>query len=347
MRIDRSPGRAEDRRLLAQRPTVTTRNSSSRFDLMATLEPVYAVDAPPERWLAAIVDAVTPMLDQGEGGCAYFVDVSSIEAPVYWGFVGPAAVQGVWVDWFTRFPTEAQAHAHRTIAFGTLRGLGPGLPDAAMAAALQPTPFVDMLGINGVDAGGRGVSLAFPARHIIRPPNEKLGRELAALSTHLARAAALVLPRSTHLGPRVLGAAPEAPPATLAGVGALGVSALRELAVRSLSEHEPLSHDECRAAWQDVELRRLVKIDEFEVAGRRFTIAIHPRSGMSRVAELTEREREAALLASEGLSNKLIADRMQISVSTVGTLLSRAGHKLGAESRVALMRARDQLERRS
>jgi DNA-binding CsgD family transcriptional regulator len=215
-----------------------------------------------------------------------------------------------------------------------------------MTAALQPTPFVDMLGINGVDGEGRGVSLAFPSRRIIRPPNDKLGRELAALSTHLARAAAMVLPRSIHLSPRVHGAATEAPPATLAGVGALGISALRELAVRSLSEHEPLSREQSLAAWRDVELRRLVKVDEFERAGRRYTIAIHPRSDTSRTAELTEREREAALLASEGLSNKLIADRMQVSVSTVGTLLSRAASKLGVASRVALVRARDQLARR-
>lgn|GEM_PF-6717889 len=324
---------------------MTSRHTTSRFDLMAALEAVYAVDCPAGEWLRRLVEVIAPMLDQGEGGCAYFVDTSRVEAPTFWGFVGPREMEPLWLEWFPRLPVEAQVQAHRTAAYGTMQSLGPALSPEAAVQLLAPTPYLDMMGVNGVDAEGRGVSLAFPARHIVRMPSASLGRELAALSTHLARAAALVLPRATDLEPRIRGAAVPGSP-TRSALGTLGLAALRQLAVRSLSEYAPLSAAEVQRAWQDLELRRLVRVDDFEAGGRSFTIAIHPRTETSRNAELTEREREAADLAAAGLSNKLIADSMGVGLSTVSTLLSRAAAKLGVGSRVALVRARRQLEPR-
>jgi DNA-binding CsgD family transcriptional regulator len=50
-------------------------------------------------------------------------------------------------------------------------------------------------------------------------------------------------------------------------------------------------------------------------------------------AVLTEREREVALLASRGLSNKEIADRLVVSVRTVENQLHSAYGKLGIAGR--------------
>ncbi|HKO91283.1 MAG TPA: LuxR C-terminal-related transcriptional regulator, partial [Polyangiaceae bacterium] len=55
-------------------------------------------------------------------------------------------------------------------------------------------------------------------------------------------------------------------------------------------------------------------------------------AGMS----LTEREGEIARLVARGFSDKEIAQRLEISFTTVRTHLKRAFHKLGIDNRVKL-----------
>ena len=50
----------------------------------------------------------------------------------------------------------------------------------------------------------------------------------------------------------------------------------------------------------------------------------------------TAREREIVELAARGLSNKVIAERLTVSVRTVEGHLYRAGLKLGVSERTAL-----------
>ena len=56
----------------------------------------------------------------------------------------------------------------------------------------------------------------------------------------------------------------------------------------------------------------------------------------SRLAELTERERDVLRLAVEGLPNKLIADQLDISVRTVEVHRSRVFEKMSVKSAVEL-----------
>ncbi|MEV6110907.1 helix-turn-helix transcriptional regulator, partial [Streptomyces sp. NPDC051940] len=56
----------------------------------------------------------------------------------------------------------------------------------------------------------------------------------------------------------------------------------------------------------------------------------------ARPLPLTGRERETALLAARGLSNREIAERLVVSVRTVEGHLYRAGAKLGAGNRSEL-----------
>jgi two-component system response regulator DctR len=59
----------------------------------------------------------------------------------------------------------------------------------------------------------------------------------------------------------------------------------------------------------------------------------------ARVAELTERERAVMRLVIEGLPNKLIADRLEISVRTVEVHRSRVFDKMEVKSAVELANA--------
>ncbi|MFI6344295.1 LuxR C-terminal-related transcriptional regulator [Streptomyces sp. NPDC050560] len=64
-------------------------------------------------------------------------------------------------------------------------------------------------------------------------------------------------------------------------------------------------------------------------------------------ASLTPREREVAALASAGMSNRDIADRLVVSVRTVENHLHRIYHKLGITARNDLKRGMDKLSSRT
>ena len=91
------------------------------------------------------------------------------------------------------------------------------------------------------------------------------------------------------------------------------------LSVRSLDESEK----------SPTVLAKLEKDDSVYVLVR-----FRKRTGKRR---LTPRETEIARLASEGLSNKKIAERIAISVATVAAHLRRVYTKLGVGSRVELV----------
>lgn len=65
----------------------------------------------------------------------------------------------------------------------------------------------------------------------------------------------------------------------------------------------------------------------------------HQKTGrlQERQAELTEREREVMALVVEGMPNKLIADRLDISVRTVEVHRSRVFEKMDVKSAVELV----------
>jgi two-component system response regulator DctR len=68
----------------------------------------------------------------------------------------------------------------------------------------------------------------------------------------------------------------------------------------------------------------------------RLALRLHSAGLVTRLEELTERERDVMRLVVEGLPNKLIASQLDISVRTVEVHRSRVFEKMDVKSAVEL-----------
>jgi DNA-binding CsgD family transcriptional regulator len=101
--------------------------------------------------------------------------------------------------------------------------------------------------------------------------------------------------------------------------------------------HLASSHDAGRGP-PHLRLKDWRVVEEVTVAGTSYVLLRRVAASSNAFATLSARERDAAILASTGISNKEIAHQMGITGSTVGVLLSRASRKLGAADRRDLIR---------
>jgi DNA-binding NarL/FixJ family response regulator len=83
---------------------------------------------------------------------------------------------------------------------------------------------------------------------------------------------------------------------------------------------------------------RLTVVDRFDRDGRTHLVAVHSESLALRARSLSSHERRAARFAREGHANKAIALHLGLSESRVSTLMRAVAEKLGARSRVDLVR---------
>jgi len=90
------------------------------------------------------------------------------------------------------------------------------------------------------------------------------------------------------------------------------------------------------AAWRALVEGRWSLLDHFDSDGRRYLVAQENEPATRTIRTLTPRERQVALYAAQGHSNKLIGYELGLSEGTVKAHLARAMGKLGFESRSRL-----------
>ncbi|MCB9736495.1 MAG: hypothetical protein H6745_28285 [Deltaproteobacteria bacterium] len=304
--------------------------------LERALDAIYAVDLEPAAWLAGVLAALEPAVDQGHGLCGYFFALDDPPGELRtWGFAGRPHVADAFGRWVAAIPPSVLADSHRTVRFGRSSSLYPVLSGPEIASSAASTGFADSVGVNAIGPDGRGVSLAAMADALIPPLSTAADKLLSTWTRHLTRAVRLVLPAAR-------------PPAGGADVDALGApelephlarEALREVALRATREGRADGGERAAAAWRDLGEQRLVLLDRFESGGRRYYVAARLGPAGRSLSHLSPREREVLGLAAEGLSNKAIAWQLGLTTSTVGSLMARAGAKVGTNSRLALIAA--------
>ncbi len=347
-------------------------------DFVALIEACYRVEQPVEQWLQGVAEAGAALLDSGLGLHAYTVDFSDpaevVSNPL---FVGGRddwreRWRREWWDGFMRV-TPASAleslHSLASVTFATelwqtvaaksetydaflrsfsARGraqvrapsfaLAP--PDASPVAAVM---YPDSFNVGGIDASGRGAVLVANMANVAGGPIAREDREAwERMGAHIASGHRLwrrlqveAQPVDAVLDPKgkVHDAAPD-----LRDTLALASLRDRVTTIERMRGKERSDPRVVTEAWTALAEGRWSLVDQFERDGRRYYVA-RPNRPQSELESLSEREAQVARLAALGHANKLIAYELGVSVSTVATHIKTAARKLGAKSRLDLIRA--------
>jgi DNA-binding CsgD family transcriptional regulator len=321
-------------------------------DILAVIEAAYRLDVPGPEWLRDLAAATNALVGQGLGllGFEYQVD------PKLRLKVGDAATIGI--------PEEL---------LGPLRGTLESLPPSYVAKTFaccecttqseasdaeireanrlsmemmeQMFGVRDILIVGGMDPSGCGVYMGAWLPNATRLPDDvretwcrvavhmvaarRLRARLAQHEANVADTADAVLTPDGKVD-HAEGEAreDEAREALRSAVGEL------ERARGPLRLSDPGA---AVAEWKGLVSARWTLVEHFEADGKRYLVARRNDVRLAGVRLLADRERQVVAHAALGHSNKLIAYELGISDSTVRVLLHRAGKKLEADTREALV----------
>jgi DNA-binding CsgD family transcriptional regulator len=311
-------------------------------DLLTVLEHAYAPAADDRAWLSGVVAAAAEAgLDHGLGACGWFYDLSAgvhVASPIFVGT--PDGAEDALRAIAALAPgSVAQSLRQDRPSCATLGArLGVRRRDVRVlaSAVLDPMGVGDFLTVAGDDAG-KGCLVGAPLPRAGGPSR----REIAAwtrVAVHVTTA--LRLRREAPVAEAVLeadGRVVHAEGAAVAARGELSRSVrMLDRARGRLRREDP---DGALRAWTALHEGRWALVDSFDHDGRRYVLARPVESAAPRSLDvLTGGEREVALRASRGHSDKLVAYELGLAPSTVATRLTSACRKLGVRSRAELVR---------
>ena len=315
------------------------------------VEAAYELDRDDQDLLRNVAAAVRPVIDGGHGITAYFYDLAAppktwLERAVLFD-VEPAQIHDM-TELTTATPritevTHLNAQPLASAVEGARRGGFGDVREVPLVRDLFARLGVrDYLALRTIEPGGRGICFtAGQARDCKTEPRSR--RLWARVSAHIAAArrlrASLAMAHGAGEIQAVLTPSGKLDHAERDARGAreaLRDAVLRQERARGRARRtEP---ERATEAWTALVSGRWSLVDHFERNGRRYIVARRNEHDVPDPRALTARERAIAHLATLGKSNKLIAYEVGLAESTVGNHLAAAMRKLGASSRVDLIR---------
>lgn len=331
-------------------------------DLVSVVETAYGLEIDDAAWIRSVTTASAPFLDRGKGVYAFVFDANDPARFTVDTLVKLDDAQ-VLPDLVVQWHGMLSADLVKTMYWGSTPlapiserlGLGASLADhPAMARLCRAHGIVDQMTVRAGDTSYRGVAICTPLGERVKPSRND-ARLWARLAAHVA--AGLRLRRAL----RANGGAPRgevfdamtgaeaimAPDgkvehATDAAEPKTARESLREAVKRidrarsTLRRKDP---DEAVETWRGLVDGRWSLVDTFDSDGRRFVVARGNSPEARDPRALTPQERQVVGYAALGHANKEIAYALGIAASTVATHLTNAQRKLGATTRVELVRA--------
>ena len=336
--------------------------AGARGDLVSVIEAAYRLDGDNGTWLARLVDrAARAGLDRGLGTCGMFYEFDGdrvkVASPVARG-TPEGSVEALRMleaevssEITYRFMKDATAASGGRATCATMSSrlqMGKHVRDLEIHQRfLAPLGIVDFMSVAATEPGptaaatlvGCLVGAPLPEVTGVKRPEAVAWSRVAA---HMAAGMRLRRGRRTS--------SPDQADAVLTPGGRIehagdssdgSLDALKEAAkamarARGSSRHaDPPGAVE---AWKALVSGRWTLLDHFDHDGKRYIVAVRNEPQVPAFTELSPREAQVVAYAAQGHSNKLIAYELGIAPSTVAMHLSTAGAKLGAKSRVELIR---------
>lgn len=337
------------------------RRTAKQPDLIAVVEAAYALEADHATWVRGVTTAAAPFLDRGKGVYAFIFDANDparFEVETLFKLDDAEVLPDLVVQWHRMLTPDLV----KTMYWGSTPlapisqrlGLGASLDDhPAMQRFCRSIGVVDQLTVRATDTSYRGVAICTPLGAFVRPTRSESqvwARIVAHVSAGLRLRRALVANdarRSGGLDP-IEGAEAVLTPdgrclhAEPAARTPSAREALREAVKRIDRARASLRRRDPPAAldtWRGLVDGRWSLIDTFDSDGRRFLVARGNSPEARDPRALSPHEQRIVGFAALGHSNKEIAYTLGLSISTVATHLAAARRKLGASSRVELIRA--------
>ncbi|HEY1957591.1 MAG TPA: LuxR C-terminal-related transcriptional regulator [Polyangiaceae bacterium] len=329
---------------------------ASRGDLVSVIEAAYRLDGDDGTWLARLVDrAARAGLDRGLGTCGMFYEFDGDRVRVA-SPVGRGTPQGS-IEALRMLEAEASSDITYRFMKDATAASGGRATCATMSSRLQmgkhvrdleihqrflaPLGIADFMSVAATEPSGVGCLVGAPLPEVtgVKRPEAVAWSRVAA---HMAAGMRLRRARRTS--------SPDQADAVLTPGGRVehsgassdgSLDALKEAAkamarARGSSRHaDPPGAVE---AWKALVSGRWTLLDHFDHDGKRYIVAVRNDPQVPAFSELSPREAQVVAYAAQGHSNKLIAYELGIAPSTVAMHLSTAGGKLGAKSRVELIR---------
>lgn len=343
-------------------------------DPMSVVERAYDLTETEDRWVAGLVEAAAPLLDEGTGVWGCVVDLSAPRPQRSPASVGGTEEwqrtwrEGWWEQVVLAMPHDAVAHS---------TGFGPVAYASHVGAALARQidtfeQFVESLGSKGIPGSfGRTVEVTAPrafasypeslaivardstghavgifanrAENATRPPTRITVRTWSRVAAHIVAA---------HRMRRRLGASPfdgaeavitprgrvvhaEGPASTPANLELLRNTAIGIDRARTARVR---STGEALELWRAVHEGRWSIADTFDHDGRRFLVVRENEPAADPAPALSRREQQVLDLLALGHSNTTIAYQLGLSTSSVATHIRRAAAKLNLPDTRELVR---------
>jgi len=326
-------------------------------DIISILEAAYS-EAETERWLEALVDSACPTLDVGFGVIAHTYRVDQAQDVT---FVGNTTIGCL--------PSSAahMEHARRTFfdwpTYDATRGVitttkpYPLAPWAGLLserlAVTRPVLTGDASGASGVDAfgvlasdpSGDGVCVLSSTPRTTRP-TAATRRLWTMVAVHIAAGYRIV--RSPAKTDAVLRADGRIEHAEDEATSLDARASLRDASKaidRARSRLRRAKPEEAIALWRGLVQGTWSLVDHVDSDGKRFLFAKRNTPDVRSWHTLSAREQQVLSYAAEGHSHKLIGYELGISESTSARHLTTAARKIGARSRLDLIRAYRAAER--
>jgi DNA-binding CsgD family transcriptional regulator len=318
---------------------------AKKSDEVSVVEAAYKLDGSEEEWLSGIAQMAVSLLDQGWGITASTWRVTAQElglraivplgGPNGFSEAVVKAMRETSPD-IQRLPVAASAPCTSLSALGGAERV----EDDPGSQALIQLGIRDCLMILGLDSSGYGTLVSAYMPTAGRPSRQTVSR-WSRLASHLSsgfrvrRGLDALFPSPTRRDPLVGSEAILTPRGSLEHAERPAAAARRVLAEAALAvdrargklrQRDP---DAALEAWKGLVAGRWSLVDHIDTDGKRFLVARRNDPAVDGPGGLTLRERQVMASRSRGLSLKLIAYDLGLSIGAVSKTLGTGMAKLG------------------